>query len=87
MKWEYITKHHSVNLNELGGDGWELCAVERTYWYVLKRPMECKNCQFYKSEIVYTRDGHFLSKKCSEGEYPMQWDGCRKFKSKSNDDV
>lgn len=84
MKWEYIIRHRTVNLNELGGEEWELCSAEED-WYTFKRPMKCKNCKFYKTKLVSLRYGQVLYKSCIEGNLPENWDGCEKFKSKDYD--
>lgn len=80
MNWEYRTTP-LTNLNELGGQEWELVFIYSGSMY-FKRLMKCENCQFYKSKLEYSRDGSFLSKRCDKGKYPFKWDGCSEFKSK-----
>ena len=46
--WEYKEVINvNYRLNELGGQGWELCAINGNIFY-FKRPMQCENCKYYK---------------------------------------
>ena len=75
INWEYTTKHWTVNLNELGGEGWELCAIDRTYWYILKRPMKCINCDHHKIKNGIA--------KCEYDEgNTFKGNGCKHFKKR-----
>lgn len=95
MTWEYklVVKDRrfcamtTQELNNLGYQGWELVNKiknEHKSEFIFKRPMKCENCKFYKTKLIQLRYGQVLGKSCIEGNFPENWDGCEKFKSKDD---
>lgn len=83
-KWEYKKiKQDSVEavkqLHELGTKGWELVTIDVNLYYYFKRPMSCKNCKYYKKEIIHSRYGStFSDDYCVNGDKKklLSLEGC-----------
>lgn len=80
--WEYKQVYCTLSdnpdvLNELGGQGWELCAINESMFY-FKRPMKCENCKYYKPSEYYAFDS-----KCEKTGLLHYHNGCEKFKPKN----
>ena len=89
--WEYKQVYSNVQevlstLNKLGGQGWELCAVNGDMFY-FKRPMKCVNCKNYKKKLTHRSKtgGEFYDIKCLSGGDAIRIDkcGCEKFEPKN----
>jgi hypothetical protein len=88
--WEYkqvycIPSDSPNVLNELGGQGWELCAMSENMFY-FKRPMKCVNCKNYNKELTHSRYGSdFYDIKCKAHKNLeiKEGCGCEKFKPKN----
>lgn len=88
--WEYKQVYSNVQdvlstLNRLGGQGWDLCALNGNMFY-FKRPMRCVNCENYKKELAYSKyDSNFYDIKC-KARKKLEIEegcGCEEFKPKN----
>ena len=80
--WEYKQVYRNVQevlstLNKLGGQGWELCAINESILY-FKRPMKCENCGYFKPSSY-----HAFDSKCEKIGLLHNHNGCEKFKPKN----
>ena len=88
--WEYISKHILVSFNEMGGKGWEMCAVHRDF-VIYKRPMRCPNCEHFKrKQLVNHHTGRWLPQEVclfdpTKEKTLYDENGCEHFKPKNNE--